>query len=110
MSGSMFSPDSGIDTSDPKLAELLKSPEGQQIAAMLAAGGAAKSQGQRNPYDTLNQMAMSRMQQQQQQMVAPPAMRPQVQRGQQANVMSPYEELMKLQQMQALRQRPQSLL
>ena len=110
MSGSMFSPDSGIDTSDPKLAELLKSPEGQQIAAMLASGSAARSQGKANPYDTLNQMAMSRMQQQQQQMVAPPAMRPQVQRGQQANVMSPYEELMKLQQMQALRQRPQSLL
>ena len=110
MSGSMFSPDSGIDTTDPKLAELLKSPEGQQIAAMLASGNAAKSQGQRNPYDTLNQMAMQRMQQTQQQMVAPPAMRPQVQRGQQANIMNPYDELMKLQQMQMLRQRPQSLL
>lgn len=110
MSGSMFSPDSGIDTSDPKLAELLKSPEGQQIAAMLASGSAAKSQGQRNPYDTLNQMSMQRMQQTQQQMAAPPSMRPQVQRGKQTNILSPLDDLMKLQQMQAMRQRPQSLL
>lgn len=110
MSGSMFSPDSGIDTNDPKLAELLKTPEGQQIAAMLASGNAAKSQGQRNPYDTLSQMSMQRMQQQQQQMVAPPSMRPQVQRGKQADVMSPYDELMRLQQIQQPRQRPQSLL
>jgi anaerobic glycerol-3-phosphate dehydrogenase len=110
MSGSMFSPESGIDTSDPKLAELLKTPEGQQIASMLATGSAARSQGQRNPYDTLSQMSMQRMQQQQQQMIAPPSMRPQVQRGQQANVMSPYDELMKMQQMQMMRQRPQSLL
>lgn len=110
MSGSMFSPESGIDANDPKLAELLKTPEGQQIASMLATGSAARSQGQRNPYDTLSQMSMQRMQQQQQQMIAPPSMRPQVQRGQQANILSPYDELMKLQQMQAMRQRPQSLL
>jgi hypothetical protein len=35
---------------------------------------------------------------------------PQIKRGQAPQIMSPYEELMKLQQMQAMRQRPQSLL
>jgi hypothetical protein len=35
---------------------------------------------------------------------------PQIRRGQAPQIMSPYEELMKLQQMQAMRQRPQSLL
>ena len=108
MSGSMFTPDA--PQMDPKLAEMLDTPEGRQIAAMLATNTASQAQQRQNPYDTMTKMAMDRYKQQSQQMIAPPAMRPQVQRGQQVNMLNPLEELLKMQQMQQVRQRPQSLL
>ena len=107
MSGSIGTGEAGA--LDPKIAELLNTPQGQQIAAMLASGQAAGSQGRRNPYDLQN-VAMQRYAQQAQQGIAPPSLRPQVKAGQQVAVASPYEELMKLQQMQQMRQRPQSLI
>jgi hypothetical protein len=107
MSGSIGTGEGG--SLDPKMAELLNTPQGQQIAAMLASGQAAGSQRQRNPYDLQN-VAMQRYAQQGAQGISPPTLRPQVKGGQAVAVASPYEELMKLQQMQQMRQRPASLL
>ncbi len=72
---------------------------------MIATQKASSSQGQKNPFSMMQQ-AMQMQQKPMQGQAAPPPIR----RGQAANVMSPYDELMKLQQMQAMRQRPQSLL
>ena len=72
---------------------------------MVATQKASASQGQKNPY-AMYQQAM----QMQPKTMQGQAQAPQIRRGQQANVMSPYDELMKLQQMQMQRQRPQSLL
>jgi len=63
------------------------------------------SQGTQNPYSMMQQ-AM-KMQQQKPQAQAPA---PQIRKGQAVNILMPYEELMKLQQMQQMRKRPQSLL
>lgn len=96
MSG-MFNPDGTPDMA--KLDSMSK----DEIINLLATQRA--SQGRQNPYSMIQQS----MQMQQQRMPGQAAA-PQIRRGQAANVASPYEELMKLQQMQQMRQRPQSLL
>jgi len=93
MSG-MFNPDGMIDASK------LENMSQDDVMKMIAAQRAQQSQS------GLMQQAMQ-MQNQKMQGQAPA---PQVRRGQAPQIMSPYEELMKLQQMQAMRQRPQSLL
>jgi hypothetical protein len=75
------------------------------IMQMMATQKASASQGQKNPF-AMMQQAM----QMQQKPMQGQAQAPQIRKGQQANIMSPYDDLMKLQQMQMMRQRPQSLL
>lgn len=99
MSGSLFTPEGTIDAS--KLEGMSES----DIMQMIATQKASSMQGKQNPF-SMYQQAMQMQQQKMPGQVAPP----QVRRGQAANVMSPYDELMKLQQMQMQRQRPQSLL
>jgi len=72
----------------------------EDVMKMIAAQRAQQTQS------GLMQQAMQ-MQNQKMQGQAPA---PQIRRGQAPQIMSPYEELMKLQQMQSMRQRPQSLL
>lgn len=93
MSG-MLTPEGTVDAS--KLENMTQ----EDVMKMIAAQRAQQSQS------GLMQQAMQ-MQNQKMQGQAPA---PQVRRGQAPQIMSPYEELMKLQQMQAMRQRPQSLL
>jgi hypothetical protein len=93
MSG-MFTPEGTVDAS--KLENMTQ----EDVMKMIASQRAQQSQS------GLMQQAMQ-MQNQKMQGQAPA---PQVRRGQAPQIMSPYEELMKLQQMQAMRQRPQSLL
>ena len=81
-------------------ASKLENMSQDDVMKMIAAQRAQQSQS------GLMQQAMQ-MQNQKMQGQAPA---PQVRRGQAPQIMSPYEELMKLQQMQAMRQRPQSLL
>lgn len=99
MSGSMFSPDGTIDTS--KLEGMSES----DLMQMIATQKASSLQGKQNPF-SMYQIAMQMQQKPMQGQVGAPSIR----RGQAANVMSPYDELMKMQQMQMQRQRPQSLL
>ena len=99
MSGSLFTPEGTIDTSK------LEGMSQEDIMQMIATQKASSSQGQKNPF-AMMQQAVQMQQKPMQGQAAPPPIR----RGQAANVMSPYDELMKLQQMQAMRQRPQSLL
>jgi hypothetical protein len=99
MSGSLFTPEGTIDTSK------LEGMSQEDIMQMIATQKASASQGQRNPFSMMQQ-AMQMQQKPMQGQAAPP----QIRRGQQPNVASPFDELMKLQQMQAMRQRPQSLL
>jgi hypothetical protein len=93
MSG-MFNPEGTLDTS--KLENMTQ----EDVMKMIAAQRAQQTQS------GMMQQAML-MQNQKMQGQAPA---PQIKRGQAPQIMSPYEELMKLQQMQAMRQRPQSLL
>jgi len=93
MSG-MFNPDGTVDAS--KLENMTQ----EDVMKMIAAQRAQQTQS------GLMQQAMQ-MQNQKMQGQAPA---PQIRRGQAPQIMSPYEELMKLQQMQSMRQRPQSLL
>jgi hypothetical protein len=93
MSG-MFNPEGTLDTS--KLENMTQ----EDVMKMIAAQRAQQTQS------GIMQQAMQ-MQNQKMQGQAPA---PQIKRGQAPQIMSPYEELMKLQQMQAMRQRPQSLL
>lgn len=99
MSGSLFTPEGTIDTS--KLEGMSES----DIMQMIATQKASSMQGKQNPF-SMYQQAMQMQQKPMQGQVGAPSIR----RGQTANVMSPYDELMKLQQMQMQRQRPQSLL
>jgi len=93
MSG-MFNPEGTLDTS--KLENMTQ----EDVMKMIAAQRAQQTQS------GIMQQAMQ-MQNQKMQGQAPA---PQIRRGQAPQIMSPYEELMKLQQMQSMRQRPQSLL
>jgi hypothetical protein len=93
MSG-MFNPEGTLDTS--KLENMTQ----EDVMKMIATQRAQQTQS------GIMQQAMQ-MQNQKMQGQAPA---PQIRRGQAPQIMSPYEELMKLQQMQAMRQRPQSLL
>jgi hypothetical protein len=93
MSG-MLTPEGTVDAS--KLENMTQ----EDVMKMIAAQRAQQSQS------GLMQQAMQ-MQNQKMQGQAPA---PQIRRGQAPQIISPYEELMKLQQMQAMRQRPQSLL
>jgi hypothetical protein len=93
MSG-MFNPEGTLDTS--KLENMTQ----EDVMKMIATQRAQQTQS------GIMQQAMQ-MQNQKMQGQAPA---PQIKRGQAPQIMSPYEELMKLQQMQAMRQRPQSLL
>jgi hypothetical protein len=93
MSG-MFNPEGTLDTS--KLENMTQ----EDVMKMIAAQRAQQTQS------GIMQQAMQ-MQNQKMQGQAPA---PQIKRGQAPQIMSPYEELMKLQQMQSMRQRPQSLL
>lgn len=93
MSG-MFNPEGTLDTS--KLENMTQ----EDVMKMIAAQRTQQTQS------GLMQQAMQ-MQNQKMQGQAPA---PQIRRGQAPQIMSPYEELMKLQQMQSMRQRPQSLL
>ncbi len=93
MSG-MLTPEGTVDAS--KLENMTQ----EDVMKMIAAQRAQQTQS------GMMQQAMQ-MQNQKMQGQAPA---PQVRRGQAPQIMSPYEELMKLQQMQAMRQRPQSLL
>lgn len=95
MSG-MFNPDGTPDMS--QIQDMSK----DDIMNLLATQKA--SAGKQNPYSMMQQ-AMQ-MQQQKMQGQAPA---PQVRRGQTPNILAPYDELMKLQQMQQMK-RPQSLL
>ena len=99
MSGSLFTPEGTIDTSK------LENMSQDELMQIIATQKASASQGQKNPF-TMMQQAM----QMQQKPMQGQAQAPQIRRGQQANVMSPYDDLMKLQQMQKMRQRPQSLI
>jgi hypothetical protein len=93
MSG-MFNPEGTLDTS--KLENMTQEDVMKMIAAQRA------QQTQSGIMQQVMQMQNQKMQGQ--------APAPQIRRGQAPQIMSPYEELMKLQQMQAMRQRPQSLL
>ncbi len=97
MSGSMFTPDGAIDTAK------LDSMSQDELMQIISAQKASMSQGQKNPF-AMYQQAMQQKPMQGQ--VAPP----QVRRGQAANILGPLDELMKMQQMQGMRKRPQSLL
>ena len=99
MSGSLFTPEGTIDTSK------LEGMSQDELMQMIATQKASSAQGKANPF-SMYQQAM----QMQQKPMQGQAQAPQIRRGQQANVLSPYDELMKLQQMQKMRQRPQSLL
>ena len=90
----MFNPEGTLDTS--KLENMTQ----EDVMKMIAAQRTQQTQS------GLMQQAMQ-MQNQKMQGQAPA---PQIKRGQAPQIMSPYEELMKLQQMQSMRQRPQSLL
>ena len=96
MSG-MFNPDG-----TPDMAQIQNMSQ-EDIMNLLATQKA--SQNKQNPYAMMQQSMQ--MQQQRMQGQAPA---PQIRKGQATNILSPYEELMKLQQMQQMRQRPQSLL
>jgi hypothetical protein len=96
MSG-MFNPDG-----TPDMAQIQNMTQ-EDVMNLIATQRA--SQGSQNPY-AMMQQAM-KMQQQKPQGQAPA---PQMRRGQQANILAPLEELMKMQQMQQTRKRPQSLL
>jgi len=93
----MFNPDGTPDMSQ------IQNMSQDDIMNLIATQRA--SAGKQNPYNLMSQ-AMQ-MQQQKMQGQAPA---PQVRRGQQVAVASPYEELIKMQQMQQMRQRPQSLI
>lgn len=95
MSG-MFHPDGTPDMS--QIQDMSK----DDIMNLLATQKA--SAGKQNPYSMMQQTMQ--MQQQKMQGQAPA---PQVRRGQAPNILAPYDELMKLQQMQQMK-RPQSLL
>jgi hypothetical protein len=99
MSGSLFTPEGTIDTSK------LENMSQDELMQMIATQKASASQGQRNPF-AIMQQAM----QMQQKPMQGQAQAPQIRRGQAPSVMSPYDDLMKLQQMQKMRQRPQSLI
>ena len=99
MSGSLFTPEGTIDTSK------LEGMSQDELMQMIATQKASASQGQKNPF-AMMQQAM----QMQQKPMQGQAQAPQIRRGQAPNVMSPYDDLMKLQQMQKMRQRPQSLI
>lgn len=96
MSG-MFNPDGTPDMA--KIDDMSKEDLINLIATQRA------SQGKQNPYSMMQQAMQMQKQKMQGQAAAP-----QIRRGQQVNMLAPYEELMKLQQMQQMRQRPQSLL
>lgn len=96
MSG-MFNPDG-----TPDMAQI-ENMSKDDIMNLIATQRA--SQGKQNPYAMMQQA----MQMQKQNMPGQ-APAPQVKRGQAPNILAPYEELIKLQQMQQMRQRPQSLL
>jgi hypothetical protein len=98
MSGSLFTPEGTLDTSK------LEGMSQDELIQMISAQKASASQGQKNPYAMFQQA--SQMQQKMQGQAAPP----QVRRGQAANVLGPLDELMKMQQMQDFRKRPQSLI
>jgi hypothetical protein len=95
MSG-MFNPDG-----TPDMAQIQNMSQ-EDIMNLIATQRA--SQNAQNPY-AMMQQAMKMQQKPQGQAPAP-----QMRKGQQANILAPYEELMKLQQMQQMRKRPQSLL
>jgi hypothetical protein len=95
MSG-MFNPDG-----TPDMAQIQNMTQ-EDVMNLIAKQRA--SQGAQNPY-AMMQQAMKMQQKPQGQAPAP-----QMRRGQQANILGPLEELMKLQQMQQTRKRPQSLL
>lgn len=95
MSG-MFNPDGTPDVSQ------IQNMSQDEIMNLIATQKA--SAGKQNPYSVMSQ-AMQ-MQQQKMQGQAPA---PQIRRGQAPNILAPYDELMKLQQMQQMK-RPQSLI
>lgn len=96
---SLFSPEGTIDISK------LEGMSEDDLMKLLATQKASVSQGKQNPF-AMYQQAMAAQPKMQGQAPAP-----QVRRGQMPNIMSPYEELMKMQQIQQLlRQRPQSLI
>lgn len=99
MSGSMFTPEGTIDTSK------LEGMSQDELMQMIATQKASMSQGQKNPF-AMFQQAMQMQQKPMQGQAAPP----QIRRGQAPNVLGPMDELMKMQQMQAMRKRPQSLI
>lgn len=92
MSG-MFNPEGTLDTS--KLENMTQ----EDVMKMIATQRAQQTQG------GIMQQAMQ-MQNQKMQGQAPA---PQIRRGQAPNILSPYDEIMKLQQMQQMK-RPQSLI
>jgi len=95
MSG-MFNPDGTPDIS--QIQDMSKDDIMNLIATQKA------SAGKQNPYSMMQQ-AMQ-MQQQKMQGQAPA---PQIRRGQAPNILNPFDEIMKLQQMQQMK-RPQSLI
>jgi hypothetical protein len=95
MSG-MFNPDGTPDVSQ------IQNMSQDEIMNLIATQKA--SAGKQNPYSVMSQ-AMQ-MQQQKMQGQAPA---PQIRRGQAPNILAPYDEIMKLQQMQQMK-RPQSLI
>ena len=99
MSGSLFTPEGTIDTSK------LEGMSQDELMQMIATQKASASQGQKNPF-AMYQQAM----QMQQQKMSGQAAAPQIRRGQAVNVLGPLDELMQMQQMQAMRKRPQSLI
>lgn len=72
---------------------------------MIATQKASIAQGQKNPF-AMMQQAMQMQPKPMQGQAAPP----QIRRGQAANILAPLDELMKMQQTQMMRKRPQSLL
>ena len=97
---SLFSPEGTLDMSK------LEGMSEDDLMKMLATQKASASQGKQNPF-AIYQQAMA-MQQQKMPAQAPA---PQIRKGQIPNIMSQYEELMKMQQLQQmLRMRPQSLI
>ena len=89
----MFNPEGTLDTS--KLENMTQ----EDVMKMIATQRAQQTQG------GIMQQAMQ-MQNQKMQGQAPA---PQIRRGQAPNILSPYDEIMKLQQMQQMK-RPQSLI
>ena len=99
MSGSLFTPEGTIDTAK------LEGMSQEDIMQMIATQKASAMQGQKNPFAMMQQAAQMQAKPMQGQ-----AQAPQIRRGQAANVLGPLDELMKMQQTQAMRKRPQSLL